>query len=153
MLLKNFWAYFVAIFVEGLGSGAGMLGLALVIFALVLVFAPVARDARFRGLGIQALVIAGLALLTVAFYGAEYTFDEQPGSLAFENLPEGEPTCGTAETPWTKAAYGIGNPCEWGCYRGLVITKKMRLSGFPPWPEYKRELQCWSRDGGSPFVN
>ena len=69
-----------------------------------------------------------------------------------DTLPAGEPTCGVAETSWTKSGYGTGNPCEWGCLRGLVVAKRMRLSGFPPWPEYKRTMQCWSREGAPPFV-
>ena len=92
------------------------------------------------------LLAIALIIYTVAFYSAEYEFDERPEQ--FDELFSGEERvdCGTSWTNWIDQTQGLSNPCPEGCYRGVTITKKYRMRGiFPPWPQSKRELQCWTR--------
>ena len=145
MLLKNYFFYFSNVFYAGMFSIWGGLALLLLTALLAVFFLPALRAAAYRARLLQLLTVGSLITLGFAFYTGEYEFPEDAASLHFASLPAGEPTCGTAEHGWTKAGYGMGNPCPAGCYRGLTLRKKMRLTGFPPWPEYKRELQCWTR--------
>lgn len=145
MLIKNFLYYLSVILLAGLESAIGMVAIILITGAVIVLMLPAARHLKLRTPAVWALLTSGILCMTVAFYTAVYEFDEHPEILAIDSLPDGEPDCGTATTSWTKAAYGIGNPCPQGCYRGLVLRKELRLTGFPPWPEYRRELQCWAR--------
>jgi len=145
MLIQNLFYYMLAILVNGFSTLAGMVGLVLIFAAIAFLVFKVAEDSRFRLPAFWGALLAGLACLIFAFYSSVYVFDEQPEKLSFASLPSGEPTCGTAQTNWIKAAYGISNPCPWGCYRGKVLSKELRMRGFPPWPEYRRVLQCWTR--------
>lgn len=145
MLIKNFAYYLSVILFAGLWSAFGIAALLLLGAALVILLLPAFKTRSIRVPAFWTLVSAGFICLLISFYTSVYEFDEQPETLVIESLPPGEPNCGTGTTNWTKAAYGIGNPCPPGCYRGLVLRKELRLTGFPPWPEYRRELQCWVR--------
>ncbi|MDP6437725.1 MAG: hypothetical protein QF790_10560 [Gammaproteobacteria bacterium] len=146
MLLQDYAFYFYRILAAGMLTPLGLL-------AIILLLAAISACIYFRRgrTNIQAfsawvLLVAGMACLVTAFYSAVYEFDEQPESLAFDTLPKGEPTCDSAWSKWIKSGYGLNNNCPKGCYRGLVLRKQMRMGGFPPWPEYRRELQCWARE-------
>jgi hypothetical protein len=99
---------------------------------------------EIRSYAFWSSFLLSLILGTVTLYTATFEFEEHPETLTFSGLPEGEPSCGTGWTYWTKGGYGTGNPCPKGCYRGLTLRKQMSMSGFPPWPDYRRELQCWT---------
>lgn len=100
---------------------------------------------RWRGAATGgALLLAG-GCFVLAFVNSVYTYDERPDTLVIPELA-GTPTCGTAVSGWIRDGYGMGNPCPPGCFRGKVLMKQMRMRGLPPWPEYRRELQCWARD-------
>jgi len=119
----------------------GVLSIVLLVAALLLwrSHAPWARPAAAGAL----LLATGCFVL--AFTSSVYTYDEQPDMLVIPELA-GTPTCGTAVSGWIRGGYGMGNPCPAGCFRGKVLMKQLRMRGLPPWPEYRRELQCWTRD-------
>ena len=86
------------------------------------------------------------ALFAVTLYTTTFEFEERPETLEFSGLSDGAPTCGTGWTGWAKSGYGMSNPCPKSCYRGLTLRKQLRMSGFPPWPGYRREQPCWNND-------
>lgn len=145
MLTQNYAYYLWKIFSAGMLSPAGLFSLLLLLVAVVLLF-TLDRSKRIRHVAAALLLVAAIGACASAFTGAVYTFEEDPDSLDIPALA-GEPTCGTAWTGWIRSGYGIGNPCQRGCFRGKVVNKQMRMRGLPPWPEYRRELQCWVRDG------
>jgi hypothetical protein len=154
MLINHYSFYVLKLLQAGLLSPLGLLSVALFIAAIASRLL-LKQKPLLRAMGFWVLLIVSLGLQGTAFYTAIYEFDEQPETLVFETLPQGEPDCGTAWTTWLKAGYGINNPCPKGCYRGLVARKQLGMSGFPPWPNYRREMQCWRRDTqvqASPFV-
>jgi hypothetical protein len=145
MLTNHYSFYILKLLQAGLLSPLGMLSVALLLAAFTSRFV-IKQKSVVRTSLFWALLIVSLGLQGTAFYTAVYEFDERPETLSFETLPKGEPNCGTAWTDWLKAGYGISNPCPKGCYRGLVARKQLGVSGFPPWPNYRREMQCWYRD-------
>ena len=145
MLIQNFYYYLSVILIAGLWSAIGIAAILLISASIAVLLVPGMSTSRVRLPTFWTLISAGLVCVGIAFYTSVYEFDEHPETLVIDSLPPGEPNCGTATTHWTKAAYGIGNPCPSGCYRGLTLKKELRLTGFPPWPEYRRELQCWTR--------
>jgi hypothetical protein len=144
VLLYDYYFYLSAIALEGLRSLPGLLSVAFFLGAIVAFF----KAPRNKSLIVWVLVIIAVGLFTQAFVNTTYEFDEQPETLdaAALGLPEGEPDCGTAWTGWLQANHGLGgSPCPRGCYRGLTLRKQMQMKGLPPWPHYRRELQCWRR--------
>jgi len=146
MLIKNYDYFLMALLKSGMLSPIGLLSILLFIAAVgsLIWFKP--SHPKLRAPAFWGLLLVSISCQVVAFYTAVYEFDEHPETLVFAALPEGEPDCGTAWTNWLRAGYGISNPCPRGCYRGLVLRKQLAMNGFPPWPTYKRELQCWRRD-------
>lgn len=144
MLTQNYTFYVQKMLGEAVVTWQGLL--AIVVFALALVVLLwSSRAIRYRVALFWLGVLASVALFVVASLNAVYTFDERPETLVIETLPDGEPTCGTAWAGWIRSGYGMGNPCPAGCLRGKVLNKQMRMRGFPPWPEFRREMQCWAR--------
>ena len=141
MLIQDYSYYLIKIFISGMMSLFGILSVVLIIGAFVLF----SKVPKFKWATFLIVFVLGITSLMTAFYSATYEFDEKPETIVFESLPSGEPTCGTEWTGWIRGAYGMGNPCGAGCYRGSVLRKQMKMEGFPPWPMYKRELQCWKR--------
>ena len=141
MLIQDYSYYLLKILGNGMMSFVGILSIILIIGA----FVALSKLEKMRGWAFTGLLVAGLVAFGFAFYSAEYEFDEQPELIVFETLPEGEPTCGTAWSGWIRGAYGLGNSCPQGCFRGNVLRKKMKMEGFPPWPMYRREMECWKR--------
>ncbi|MGI9309439.1 MAG: hypothetical protein ACR2P6_09265 [Gammaproteobacteria bacterium] len=143
VLVYDYYFYLSMIGLAGLGSLPGLLSIALLLAAV----AAFMRLPQRRGLVVWSLTIVSLGLFAVAFSNAIYEFDEGPETLdaVALGLPDGEPDCGAAWTAWLEAGWGLGNPCPKGCYRGLTISKQMRMKGLPPFPFYRRELQCWRR--------
>jgi hypothetical protein len=145
MLLQDYAYYFFRILVAGALTPLGLLTIAMILAAIA-VFVYFGRNRiKIHASTSWILLFIGLACLIATFYSAVYEFDEQPETLAFATLPDGEPTCGVVWSNWIKSGYGLNGTCPRGCYRGLVTRKQMRMGGFPPWPEYRRELQCWTR--------
>ena len=144
-MLNNDYSYFLFRIV---GAGAlslpGMVSMALLLAAVVIAVRHTWGRWRLPAAGAALVLAAGC--FSLAFLNAVYTYDEQPDSLVIPSLPPGEPTCGTAVSGWIRGSYGMGNPCPPGCYRGKILTKQMRMRGLPPWPQYRREMQCWKRD-------
>lgn len=146
-MLNNSYSDFLStIFLTGLQSVWGWAGLILAIAFLITVFFPVGPSGKLRVPVCWILAVAALVCLTTAFYSAIYEFDEDPESLVAEFALDTTQVCGSGTTVWTKAGYGFGNPCPTDCRkRGLTIRKEMRMTGFPPWPEYRLTLQCSRR--------
>ena len=145
MLINHYSFYILKLLQAGLLSPLGMLSVALLLAAFTSRFV-IKQKSLLRTSLFWGLLLVLLGLQGTAFYTSVYEFDERPETLSFETLPKGEPNCGSAWTSWLKAGYGISNPCPKGCYRGLVTRKQLGMSGFPPWPNYRREMQCWHRD-------
>ncbi|MEE4186191.1 MAG: hypothetical protein V2J12_10515 [Gammaproteobacteria bacterium] len=143
-MLHTDYSYFLFRIVgASLLSVPGIITVALVLAALLVWRGRV--PGRWRGIAAGgALLLAG-ACFVLAFMNAVYTYDEQPDTLVIPELA-GTPTCGTAVSGWIRGGYGMGNPCPAGCFRGKILMKQMRMRGLPPWPEYRREMQCWARD-------
>jgi hypothetical protein len=141
MLIQDYSYYLLKIYTDGMLSLLGILSIVLIVGAFV-VFSKLPK---FKWTAFLIVFLLGLVSMMTAFYSTIYEFEEKPETIVFESLPSGEPTCGTGWTGWIRGAYGISNPCEYGCYRGNVLRKQMKMEGFPPWPMYKRELQCWRR--------
>jgi hypothetical protein len=141
MLIQNYSYYLFRILEDGMMSLFGVLAILLIVGA----FVAFAKLPKFQWTAFGLLLVVGTVSFFAAFYSGQYEYEEHPESIVFETLPAGEPTCGTAWTGWIRGAYGIGNPCPEGCYRGNVLRKQMKMEGFPPWPMYKRQLQCWAR--------
>jgi hypothetical protein len=141
MLIQDYSYYLIRILADGMMSLFGVLSVVLIIGAFVLF----SKVSKFKWTIFLIVLLLGITSLMTAFYSATYEFDEKPETIVFESLPSGEPTCGTVWTGWIRGAYGISNACGTGCYRGNVLRKQMKMEGFPPWPMYKREMQCWRR--------
>jgi hypothetical protein len=146
MLVQDYSYYLYKLLLGGIFSLAGMLIVLFLVGAFAALELLKTRNPRIRMPAFWSLMALAVIALVVSFYTSFYEFEEHPETLVFEGLPLGAPDCGTAWTGWIKGAYGISNPCPWGCYRGIVLRKQLRMSGFPPWPEYRRELQCWRRE-------
>lgn len=144
MLIQHYAYYLWKITSAGLLSLPGILSILLLITA-VAALRVLSRGGLLRTAVFWLLLIAAVASFVVAFNNAVYDFDEDPDSLVIPGLPAGEPDCGEVWSGWIRGGYGMGNPCPKGCYRGKVVSKQMRMRGLPPWPEYRRELQCWAR--------
>jgi len=146
MLSSNYSDYVWTIFFTGLQSVTGIAGIALLIAALALIFLPIPISDRLRRPVLWALFPLAALCLATAFYTTIYVFDEDPEALITEFAID-SPVCGAASTLFLKAGYGFANPCnQKGCTRrGLTLRKEMRMTGFPPWPEYRTEFQCLTR--------
>jgi hypothetical protein len=146
MLTQDYSYFLLRILEDAALSFAGLLSIVLLVGAIGALYGLKVSRPNIRLPVFWSLLLAGSVSFMLAFYSATYEFEEHPEQLVFDSLPEGAPDCGTAWTGWLKSGYGISNPCPKGCYRGLVLRKKLSMNGFPPWPQYKRELQCWRRD-------
>ena len=144
MLIQNYTYYLWKIISAGLLTLPGILSVVLLIVAVV-ALKQLDAASKLRVPAFWLILIVAIGSFVVAFNNAVYDFDEDPDSLVIATLPEGEPDCGTAWSGWIRGGYGMGNPCGLGCYRGKVVNKQLRMRGLPPWPEYRRELQCWVR--------
>ena len=146
MLIQDYSYYLYKLMVDAAFSLVGIISILLLMGAIAALVSLKSSRPKLRVPAFGFLLIAAIVGFGVAFYSASYEFEEYPEQLVFDTLPEGEPDCGTKWTGWIKGGYGISNPCPQGCYRGMVLRKKISMTGFPPWPSYKRELQCWRRD-------
>ena len=145
MFSQNYSYYVFKIASAGLISLAGVLSIICLIAAVLILF-RMSSASRARLPLFSSMILAALVLFAFGFNGATYRFDERPETLVIESLPSGKPDCGTAWSAFITSGFGMGNPCKKGCYRGRVINKEMRMRGFPPMPQYRRELECWTRD-------
>jgi hypothetical protein len=143
MLIQDYTYYVFNLLATGAVTPVGLLSLALLVGSVVSLFAL--RGNHMRSAAFWGLLLVGIACLMTSFYTAVYEFDERPETLTFDSLPAGEPDCGTAWSGWIRTGFGLPNSCPEDCYRGLVLRKQMRMTGFPPWPKYNRESQCWTR--------
>jgi len=144
MLIQNYSFYLYKLLIAAVQSPMGILAVLLLLAGFGLAF-WLKRERSYRLPAIVGVQLLGLVLLWLAFGNAIYEFDERPESLVIESLPAGEPDCGTVWAAFIRSGYGQPNPCPAGCYRGKVLRKQMRMRGMPPWPEYRREFQCWVR--------
>ena len=124
----------------------GILAIVLLVGALILWRVSKTRQsvaAKRTGWAISAIAVIPFV---IAFYSAEYEFDERPEQFQALFPQDQLVDCGTSWTNWIRGAMGLSNPCPEDCYRGATVTKKFRMGGiYPPWPETKREIQCWKR--------
>lgn len=144
MLNQHYFFYVWKVASAGLTSMPGMVSILLLVAALATLFL-LSSGSRLRTPGFWLLLLGAIAAFTLAFRGATYSFVEDPDSLDIPALA-GEPDCGTVWSAWIRSGYGMGNPCPVGCYRGKIVNKQLRMRGLPPWPEYRREMQCWARE-------
>jgi hypothetical protein len=131
-------------FLSGLPSLYGVLGIITLLVTAVLFFKVI--EIQRHSLALLVSLCLTLIFFTTAFYTGVYEFDENPASLAVYDPTQNEGQCGTAWTRWMKSGYGMGNDCPAGCYRGITLRKQLSMSGFPPWPEHRWELQCLALD-------
>jgi hypothetical protein len=141
MLLQDYAFYLQQIVGAALLSLPGILSIVFLAAAIGCVY--MLNASRVRKYGSLLLISAAIGSFWFAFHNTIYEFDEHPETLVFNALPAGAPDCGTAWSPWIDVGYGLTNSCTNGCYRGLILRKQMRLRGFPPWPQNRREYQCW----------
>lgn len=146
MLINNYSEYVWIIFLSGLQSPVGIAGITLIVIALAAQLLPAIIKASLRRPVLWMLWLSGFFCLITSFYNGVYIFNEDPESLIAE-FSLNMTVCDTAKTSWLKAGYGFANPCiNEGCRkRGLTLRKEMRMTGFPPWPEYRTEFQCLVR--------
>ena len=144
MLNQHYFYYVFKISEAAFLSALGLLALAMLIVAVV-ALSKLQRGTWLRRFSTGVSIVLAIGLFFTAFGNAVYEFDEQPETLISELLPAGEPDCGTGWSGFIRSGNGMGNPCPVGCYRGTILRKQMRMRGFPPWPEYRREMQCWKR--------
>jgi hypothetical protein len=153
MLIQDYFYYFNQIAVAALQSLIGIGAILLLLGALLLLifFRPghgLTRYMPAAGAGALAVI-----LFTVSFYGSVYEYElSTERRLQMRENPDDE-DCGVAWTVWITSGVGLSNPCEKGCYRGIAVQQQMRMTGFPPWPENRREFQCWVRKGPLPIFN
>lgn len=145
MLINDYTYFLLKIIGAGLLSAAGIASLVLLLSAILWV-SVLGKTRAFRFSIFWTLALLACIAFGFAFTGAVYVYDERPETLVIESLPEGEPSCGVAQSGWIRSGYGMGNPCPRGCYRGKILGKEMRMRGFPPWPQYRRQMQCWTRE-------
>jgi hypothetical protein len=144
MLNQHYFYYIFKISEAAMQSALGLLAVAMLI-ASVVMFYKLQRGTRLRTLSTSLSLVLAVGLFSVAFSNSVFEFDEHPETLVSELLPAGEPDCGTGWSGFIRSGNGMGNPCPAGCYRGTILRKQMRMRGLPPWPEYRREMQCWNR--------
>ena len=146
MLTQDYAYYLFRILMAGLPSLPGILMVLFLLGAFIslAVFKP--SRPKLRAYAFWLSLLASALLAVFILYTASFEFEEQSDTLSETGLPDLASSCGTGWTNWTKAGYGMGNPCPKGCYRGLTLRKQLKMSGFPPWPQYRRELQCWTNE-------
>lgn len=147
MLNQGYFYYIFKIAEAAIQSALGLLAIAILIAATIMLF-KLQRGTLLRKLSMSSSILLALILFSVAFNNAIYEFDEHPETLISDLLPAGDLDCGASWTGFRDSGNGIGNFCPAGCYRGIVLRKQMRMRGIPPWPQYRREIQCWTRDSG-----
>jgi hypothetical protein len=134
------------------GAFAEPLGiLALMLFGSAILILWLFRKTNWRSRAFWLLLLISVVTYGLSFRNTIYEYDERPETLVIDSLPPGEPDCGTAWTGFIRSGQGYGNPCPQGCFRGKVLRKQLRMRGIPPWPEYKREMQCWKRTDKPPL--
>ncbi|MDP6436744.1 MAG: hypothetical protein QF790_05210 [Gammaproteobacteria bacterium] len=145
MLIKSYSYYFFEVLSGTLLSVPGMLALLFVAAGLgiFLFLKSPGNTRRYQLSGI--LLLAGLIGLTVVFYSTEIDFEQSDELLLTAKEFADDADCGRALTSWTTSGIGLTNPCKQGCYRGLTTRQQLRMRHFPPWPESRREFQCWVR--------
>jgi hypothetical protein len=146
MLVKDY-TYYLWQFVEiTLITAYGYLAIALFIVALV---ARLFFSGKLQGLLRQApllLILISAVIFITGLYSVEYEFDISLDRLEQAKNNPDDADCGSAWTDWWPTGTGLVNRCPKGCYRGITVRQKMKLTGFPPWPLTNRELQCWRRN-------
>jgi len=145
-VLLNGYSYYLAMLAgEALTSVFGIIAVLLLIAAFVLSSKAGAgkKAGRFFSVASGAVI-----LFLVGFYMAEIEFDERPEQFADTrvDLTGQAEDCGVHESKWMLGSMGMNNPCPNGCLRGVTVSKKMKMKGFPPYPVVKRGVQCWTRD-------
>jgi hypothetical protein len=146
MLTQDYAYTLLKVFIAGIPTLPGILTVLFFLGVFVSLIAFKTFKPGLRPYVFWLSLLASLLLFTVTLYTTTFEFEERPETLEFSGLPDGAPTCGTGWTGWAKSGYGMSNACPKGCYRGLTLRKQLRMSGFPPWPGYRRELQCWNND-------
>jgi hypothetical protein len=143
MLTQDYASTLFNVFMAGLPSVPGILTILLLVCTIISPRLIKASKPRLRAYAFRSSLLLLLILATTTLYTATFEYDEQPETL---DLQVGERTCNSGWSGWTKAGYGTGNPCPKGCYRGVTLRKQLSMSGFPPWPNYRRELQCLTNE-------
>ena len=153
MLIQNYFYYFSQIALVALQSLPGVIAVLLLIAGLVLLFQRGMGTKSARYLLAVGLMTVGIAVFFGAFYMSVYQYDQPLTRMQELKEFATDEDCGTGRTPWITSGVGLSNPCEKGCYRGVTMQQEMRMVGFPPRPENRREFQCWVRQGPRPVLN
>lgn len=153
MLIQNYFYYFSQIALVALQSLPGVIAVLLLIAGLVPLLQRGMGTKSARYLLAVGLMTVGIAIFFGAFYMSVYQYDQPLTRMQELKEFATDEDCGTGWTPWITSGVGLSNPCEKGCYRGMTTQQEMRMVGFPPWPENRREFQCWVRQGPRPVLN
>ena len=153
MLIQNYFHYFFQIATNALTTLSGVIALLLFLAGILAFFFFRSGVGWKKFLPTSALILLAAVVFAFSFYNSIYEFEQPTTRLsALKEFPD-DADCGTAWTPWISSGIGLSNPCEKGCYRGLTLRQQMRMVGLPPWPENRREFQCWKRQGPAPVLN
>jgi hypothetical protein len=142
MLTQHYNYYIGQLLIAALTSVQGIIALLFLAGGIWALFALRTKRPGLRLPVFWLCLVASVGLITNGFYSSIYEFDEDPQSLIDTGKLTDDADCGPAWTNWAKGGYGMGNPCPAGCYRALTLRKQMQMSGFPPFPNYRREVQC-----------
>jgi hypothetical protein len=153
VLIQNYFYYFSQIALVALQSLPGVIAVLLLVAGLVPLLKRGTGTNSARYLLAVGLMTLGIAIYFGAFYTSVYQYDQPLTRMQELKEHATDEDCGTGWTPWITSGVGLSNPCEKGCYRGMTRQQEMRMVGFPPWPENRREFQCWVRQGPRPVLN
>lgn len=145
MVVKDYtyylWQFAELVFASPYGYVAIALLLAAIVLRLVM---PHGRHAWPAPLPL-IIVLVSLTVFVTGLYSVEYEFDIPLDRLEQAKTNPDDEDCGSAWTNWLPAGSGLMHTCPKGCYRGITLRQKMKLTQFPPWPKTNRELKCWRR--------
>ncbi len=141
MLVKGYFHYLYSVIAAGWLSVPGLLAIALFLAGVVMLLR---KSSASPWIARGALVLS-VVMVFVMVYTTTITIEQEYDHLQIaKEFPDDE-SCGTAWGTWVTAGIGLMNNCPKGCYRGATVSQEMKLSGFPPYPKVRRELQCWTR--------
>lgn len=142
-MLAKHYTYYLGLFIELVFASPW--GWAASACLLVAVIIRLSKYSARPGLSV-GLTAVGVALFITGLYQVEYVYELSQVRLNQAKEYPDDADCGSAWTDWRQTGSGFLRECPKGCYKGITLQQKMKLTGFfPPWPKTNRELKCWVR--------